>query len=73
MEIFSITMSPLKKADMWVKSGQVSATNNSCHNETSYKTRKKKHYSSATRRHGNFAGVHTLLRILLLSNIDTIL
>jgi hypothetical protein len=27
-----------------------------------------KNYPSATRRHGNFAGVHTLLRILLSSN-----
>jgi hypothetical protein len=26
------------------------------------------YYPSATRRHGNFAGVHTLLRILLSSN-----
>jgi hypothetical protein len=27
-----------------------------------------KNYPSATRRHGNFAGVHTLLRILLSNN-----
>jgi hypothetical protein len=27
-----------------------------------------KHYPTSTRRHGNFAGVHTLLRILLSSN-----
>jgi hypothetical protein len=26
------------------------------------------HYPTSTRRHGNFAGVHTLLRILLSSN-----
>jgi hypothetical protein len=27
-----------------------------------------RHYPTSTRRHGNFAGVHTLLRILLSSN-----
>jgi hypothetical protein len=30
--------------------------------------KKKKNYPTSTRRHGNFAGVHTLLRILLSSN-----
>jgi hypothetical protein len=30
-------------------------------------------YPTSTRRHGNFAGVHTLLRILLSSNISNII
>jgi hypothetical protein len=31
------------------------------------------HYPTSTRRHGNFAGVHTLLRILLSSNSAVII
>jgi hypothetical protein len=50
----------------------IDRTNSSALQKKSRAVQKNLHliynYPSATRRHGNFAGVHTLLRILLSSN-----
>jgi hypothetical protein len=62
--IYALSMSIIIGIDSEFLLTELKQTKQQCINSIT----DSRHYPTSTRRHGNFAGVHTLLRILLSSN-----